>query len=82
MSEDVANLASSLEQIIVPDPEVAIPEAVDHQALGILTSRFYPELLDAVVAETKALIEKLGVPPAEIVIIWRRISLTRYAFPL
>ncbi len=62
MSEDVANLASSLEQIILPDPEMAVPEAVDHQVLGILTSRFYPELLDAVVAQTKSLIEESRVP--------------------
>ena len=37
--------------------------------MGIITSRFYPELLDAVVAETKSLVEEGGLSPADIVII-------------
>jgi hypothetical protein len=71
MSKNIANLASSLEQIILPDPSVPIPEAATAggDAVGIITSRFYPELLDAVVAETKLLVEAAGVAPADIVII-------------
>jgi len=69
MSENIANLASSLEQIILPDPSVSIPETLGGEAVGIITSRFYPELLDAVVAETKSLVEESGVAPADIVII-------------
>jgi hypothetical protein len=69
MSENIANLASGLEQIILPDPSVSIPEALGGEAVGIITSRFYPELLDAVVAETKSLIDESGVPPSDIVII-------------
>src|SRR5512138_2849136 len=69
MSEDIANLASSLEQIILPDPSLPEPEAMGGDAVGIITSRFYPELLDAVVAETKSLVEEAGVAPADIVVI-------------
>jgi hypothetical protein len=69
MSENIANLASSLEQIILPDPSVSIPETLGGEAVGIITSRFYPELLDAVVAETKSLVEESGLSPADIVII-------------
>jgi len=69
MSENIATLASSLEQIILSDPSMPVSETGGGDGVGILTSRFYPELLDAVVAETKLLVEESGVPPAEIVII-------------
>ncbi len=69
MSEDIANLASSLEQIILPDPSLPEPEAAGGEGVGIIASRFYPELLDAVVAETRKLMEESGVPPADIVVI-------------
>jgi len=69
MSENIANLASSLKQIILPDPSISIPETLGGEAVGIITSRFYPELLDAVVAETKSLVEESGLSPADIVII-------------
>jgi len=69
MSEDIATLASRLEQIILPDPSVPVTETGGGEGVGIITSRFYPELLDAVVAATKLLIEESGVPPADIVII-------------
>ena len=70
MSQDVANLASSLEQIILPDPEHPEPEAptAGGNAVGIISSHFYPELLDSVVAEVRSLMDA-GVPPIEIVII-------------
>ena len=69
MSEDITNLASSLEHIILPDPSISPPEATGGDGVRIITSRFYPELLDAVVAETKSLIEEAGVPPSEIVVL-------------
>ncbi|HEX2995921.1 MAG TPA: hypothetical protein VHP14_13945, partial [Anaerolineales bacterium] len=69
MSEGIANLATSLERIILPDPSLPEPEAMGGDAVGIITSRFYPELLDAVVAETKSLVEEAGVAPADIVVI-------------
>jgi hypothetical protein len=76
MSESMANLASSLEQIILRDPSVPEPEVFGRESVEIIFFRFYPELLDAVVAEvdaiikkTKMLIEEFGVPPADIVII-------------
>ena len=69
MSEAVANLDASLRQIILPDPSVSIPETLGGEAVGIIASRFYPELLDAVVAETKSLLENAGLAPNDIVII-------------
>ncbi|MGZ9166798.1 MAG: hypothetical protein ACXW4U_16620 [Anaerolineales bacterium] len=69
MSENITNLAFSLEQIILPDPSIALAEPAGAEGVGIITSRFYPELLDAVVAETKSLVEEAGIPPAEIVVL-------------
>jgi hypothetical protein len=69
MSENITDLASSLEQIIYPDSSLPEPEAAGGESVGIIASRFYPELLDAVVAETKSLVEESGVSPADIVII-------------
>jgi superfamily I DNA/RNA helicase len=69
MSENIANLASSLEQIILPDPSVPETETLGGDAVGIIASRFYPQLLDAVVAETKLLVEESGIAPADIVIV-------------
>jgi superfamily I DNA/RNA helicase len=69
MSETITNLASSLEQIILPDPSIPPPEATGGEGVRIITSRFYPELLDAVVAETKLLVEEAGIPPADIVVL-------------
>ncbi|MBN2117815.1 MAG: ATP-dependent helicase [Anaerolineales bacterium] len=69
MSETIASLASSLEQIILPYPSVPEPEAAGAEGVGIIAARFYPELLDAVVAQTKSLVEESGVLPADIVII-------------
>jgi hypothetical protein len=70
MSKDITSLALSLQQIILPDPSTPEPETAtaSGDAVRIINSRFYPELLDAVVAETKSLIEG-GVPPADVVII-------------
>jgi hypothetical protein len=69
MSENIANLAFSLEQIILPGPSLPEREATGGEGVGIIAARFYPELLDAVVAETKSLVEEAGVAPADIVVI-------------
>jgi len=69
MSENIIDLASSLKQIILPDPSISLPETTGGEGVRIITSRFYPELLDAVVAETKLLVEEAGIPPAEIVVL-------------
>jgi hypothetical protein len=69
MSEDIENLASSLEQVILREPSAPETEPAAGQGVGIIASRFYPELLDAVVAETKSLVEAGGVAPADIVIV-------------
>ena len=68
MSEQVAHLASSLEQIILPDPEQPEPETAGGEAVSTISSRFYPQLLDAVVAEARSLVDA-GVAPNDIVII-------------
>jgi hypothetical protein len=69
MSENIESLASSLQQIILPDPSLPEVEPAGEQGVGIIASRFYPELLDAVVAETKSLVNESGVAPVDIVII-------------
>jgi hypothetical protein len=68
MSENIANLVSSLQQIILPDPSVPEPEMSGGEGVGIIASRFYPELLDAVVAQVNSLLEE-GIAPADIVIV-------------
>ena len=60
--------SSSLEQIILPDPEKLEPETAGGEAVKTISSRFYPQLLDAVVAETRSLVDA-GVAPNDIVII-------------
>jgi len=68
MSEGIERLSANLEQIILPDPEKPEPETAGGEAVQIISARFYPELLDAVVGEARSLVEG-GVPPAEIIII-------------
>jgi hypothetical protein len=70
MSGNIADLASSLEQIILPDPSIPEPETgiSGAEGVGIIAARFYPELLDNVVAEAASLIEA-GAAPRDIVII-------------
>jgi superfamily I DNA/RNA helicase len=69
MSEDIADLANSLERIILPDPTLPEPEPAGGEAVRIIASRFYPELLDSVVAETRLLVEEAGISPSEVVIL-------------
>ena len=68
MSESVAGLSDALVEAIVPAFEGKMKEERSPDALSIITSRFYPELLDAVVGETEQLISA-GLPPSEIVIL-------------
>ena len=68
MSESVAGLSDALVEAIVPAFEGKMKEERGPDALSIITSRFYPELLDAVVGETEQLISA-GLPPSEIVIL-------------
>jgi hypothetical protein len=79
VSESVARLGESLISSITPDQPssfVPLPSAPKDQnsALNILSSRFYPELLDAVVAEVQQLlsnsiISNPRVSPSDIVIL-------------
>lgn len=68
MSESISGLASSLQQILLPDPSAPEPEVVGGDGVGIIAARFYPELLDNVVAQVRALMES-GVAAADTVII-------------
>ena len=68
MSESVAGLSDALVEAIAPAFEGKMKEERSPDALSIITSRFYPELLDAVVGETEQLISA-GLPPSEIVIL-------------
>jgi superfamily I DNA/RNA helicase len=69
MSADVAGLSDSLVEAIVPGFEGKRKDERSENALGIITSRFYPELLDAVVDETQSLISNSQISPSEIVIL-------------
>lgn len=69
MSADVAGLSDSLVEAIVPVFEGKMQVERSPDALSIITSRFYPELLDSVVSEVENLIYASGSPPAEIVIL-------------
>jgi len=69
MSASIAELASSLKQVILSNASMPETEPAGGEGVSIIASRFYPELLDAVVAQTKLLVEGAGVSPADIVII-------------
>jgi hypothetical protein len=68
MSDSIAALSSSLQQILLPDPSAPEPEVVGGEGIGIIAARFYPELLDNVVGQVAALIAS-GVAPADMVVI-------------
>lgn len=70
MSEEIASLADGLTEAILPTFDGKTKEERGSEtAISILQSRFYPELLDAVVAEINSLISNSLVPPSEIVIL-------------
>jgi hypothetical protein len=72
MSEGVANLEAALSSAITPTLSPSpISEKWGRDGEGVLNfiqSRFYPELLEAVADETRALLNE-GLPPSEIVIL-------------
>ncbi len=77
-SEGVARLAESLVEAIAPDHELlaspflpvhAETERSDGKAYSFLVSRFYPELLDAIVQQTSSLISESRIPASGIVIL-------------
>ena len=68
MSEDVAGLSDGLMEAILPDFDSKVKGQASSDALSIVQSHFYPELLDAVVDEIEGLVLS-GIPPAEIVIL-------------
>ncbi|MEP7134467.1 MAG: hypothetical protein ABI904_06000 [Chloroflexota bacterium] len=69
MSEGVASLSEGLVEAIVPTAEGKMKEERSTDALSIITSHFYPELLDSVVSEIENLIFTFSIPPSEIVIL-------------
>jgi hypothetical protein len=67
-SESIAALDIQLVNAIVPNEINVEPGTWNAETLNFVQSRFYPELLDAIVDETLALLND-GVPPSEIVIL-------------
>jgi len=69
MSQSVVELSDGLTQAIIPDVESNFESQGPSDALSILQSHFYPELLDIVVNEIEQLTSDFGIPPSEIVIL-------------
>jgi len=67
MSEYAAGLSNALNSAITGQ-EVEGPRAAFNVA-DVITTRFYPELLDAIVAETNSLITDHQISPSDIVIL-------------
>jgi hypothetical protein len=72
MSPGIAQLRESLLEAIQPEvsdngtrPASATPE----DGLEVITSRFYPELLDSIADEVQSLVANAGMPASEIVIV-------------
>jgi hypothetical protein len=68
MSENVAGLDNELTEAILPDFQASVESQTSSEALAIVQSHFYPELLDAVVDEIDGLVST-GISPSEIVIL-------------
>jgi len=68
MSGSVAGLDNELNEAILPDFESNVESQTSSDALSIIQSHFYPELLDAVTEEIGQLVSS-GIPPSEIVIL-------------
>ncbi|GJQ53120.1 MAG: hypothetical protein HKUEN02_19670 [Anaerolineaceae bacterium] len=71
MSEGVAELSEGLVDAILPTFEGKTKEEREENSspLAIVQARYYPELLDAVVAEINSLISNSLISPSEIVIL-------------
>jgi len=69
MSDEVAGLSDGLTAAILPDVGLSVESQMSSgDALTVVQSHFYPELLDAVVNEIEQLVGS-GVSPSEIVIL-------------
>jgi len=66
MSAAVAGLSDSLVEAILPDFEGKMKEERGDAPLSIITSRFYPELLDTVVNEIQSLVSNSPVSNSQI----------------
>ena len=74
VSENINRLANSLANAIAPDltPHPPLPMGEGAQgvrSLEIITTRFYPELLDTLVEQIHSLLSNDGLPASEIVIL-------------
>ncbi len=74
VSENINQLANSLANAIAPDltPHPPLPMGEGAQgvrSLEIITTRFYPELLDTLVEQIHSLLSNDGLPASEIVIL-------------
>lgn len=71
VSEEVAHLAAALEAAIGAPPSASpVPLAGNgEKAYSFIVSRFYPQLLDAIVQQTHSLVTESQIPPAEVVIL-------------
>jgi len=69
MSESVASLSEGLTAAIVAHPESKVEDHRSRNALEIVSKRFFPELLDAVVDEIHSLISHSLISPSEIVVL-------------
>ncbi len=70
MSEGVAELSEGLADAILPTFEGKTKEERgESSALSIVQSRYYPELLDAIVNEIQSLVSSHLISPSEIVIL-------------
>lgn len=69
ISAQVAALEQSLCHAIAPDRYPAVTLPIEGNALDILQSRYYPDLLDAVAHEVHVLLTEGQIPPEEIVIL-------------
>lgn len=70
-SADVIAMEAALVNALGGEPSPAAPAAPSAEtspAFDLITTRFYPELLDAITAQVSAWIDA-GLPPAEIVIV-------------
>jgi hypothetical protein len=74
ISAEISRLDAALQAVLLPDEAGSVrPEADSDEnwldaTLKIIQTRFYPELLDSVAAETRRLLDE-GLSPAEIVIV-------------
>ena len=76
VSEPVAHVGESLTEALEPESPLSFfplpseDEATDDtEPVKIISSHFYPQLLELIADETRSLISEHGIPPSEIVIV-------------